>query len=212
MGAYLPAVLILRTVPCPSRVAACARNGLQRVCAEALDSACAHLPTYLCRYITYKELLQAIRRTDPAMAEEKIKVRPGHRWAACCRRRRRRRSFSCIELMRINAMRQWPRLAALGTLRVCKSGTDNPVKGTDNGCLGPRQCSRFGGRTCSTAWTSRARGMSITPNSWRLRFRSECAFVQLLVPMAIMAMGVWRGWSTPPGVRECSSASVGVCV
>jgi hypothetical protein len=30
--------------------------------------------------------------------------------------------------------------------------------------------------------------------------------------LAPMAMGVWRGWSTPPGVRECSSASVGVCV
>jgi hypothetical protein len=34
----------------------------------------AYLPTCLRRYITYKELLQAIRRTDPAMAEDKIKV------------------------------------------------------------------------------------------------------------------------------------------
>jgi hypothetical protein len=57
------------------------------VCAEALDSVCAHLPTYLPtylrRYITYKELLQAIRRTDPAMAEDKIKVCLCHSAVAC---------------------------------------------------------------------------------------------------------------------------------
>jgi hypothetical protein len=57
-----------------SRLRVCTEWRAARVRRGPRLGVCAHLPTCLRRYITYKELLQAIRRTDPAMAEDKIKV------------------------------------------------------------------------------------------------------------------------------------------